>query len=165
MKELHSRVKGCERVCADANMVISSLKQKMREQDNFVKQTLRRVDKCEKEQNAVSSAIVEFEKDCQDIRETEVQLRRDLTAVENVFGKLSKTVDMTSDRLTIIREETEENKKELENKMALMIERNKASGGSSKVEYVPLKTLLKTHKEKMISGYKIWRRQFMTACI
>ena len=82
----------------------------MREQDNFVKQTLRRVDKCEKEQT-VSSAIVEFEKDCQDIRETEVQLRRDLTAVENVFGKLSKTVDMTSDRLTIIREETEENKK------------------------------------------------------
>ena len=119
MKDLHSRVKGCERVCADANMVISSLKQKMREQDNFVKANIERVDKCEKEQNAVSSAIVEFEKDCQDIRETEVQLRRDLTAVENVFGKLSKTVDMTNDRLTIIREETEENKKELENKMAL----------------------------------------------
>ena len=116
MKELlHSRVKSCERICADANMVISSLKQKMREQDNFVKQTLRRVDKC-RIQNAISSSIIEFEKDCQDIRETEVQLRRDLTAVENVFGKLSKTVDMTNDRLTIIREETEENKKELEKK-------------------------------------------------
>ena len=129
MKELHSRVKGCERVCADANLVISTLKQKMREQDNFVKQTLKRVDTCEKQQVAVSNSMGEFEKDCQDLRETEVQMKRDLSAVENVFEKLSKSVDITSDKLANMKEEAEENKKELIKKIEMMIEKNKASGG------------------------------------
>ena len=101
----------------------------MREQDNFVKQTLKRVDTCEKQQVAVSNSMSEFEKDCQDLRETEVQMKRDLSAVENVFEKLSKSVDITSDKLANMKEEAEENKKELIKKIEMMIEKNKASGG------------------------------------
>eukprot|EP00943_MAST-04B_sp_MAST-4B-sp1_P007312 g7312.t1 len=101
----------------------------MREQDNFVKQTLKRVDTCEKQQLAVSNSMNEFEKDCQDLRDTELQMRRDLTSVENVFEKLSKSVDITSEKLADMKEEAEETKKEMIKKIEMMIEKNKAAGG------------------------------------
>ena len=61
----------------------------------------------------------EFEKDCQDLRDAELQMRRDLTSVENVFEKLSKSVDITCEKLADMKEEAQESKKEMIQKIEI----------------------------------------------
>ena len=112
MKEIHHKVKHCERVCADANIVITALKSQLKQVEGFVKETTKRMTACEKQTASMSVVVEEYSKDFEDVRETEIQLRKDLSAVEGVFEKLTRSVDQTNLKVSNLTGVVDENFRE-----------------------------------------------------
>ena len=125
MKDITLKVKQCERICADANVVVSALKAKLKEVEGFVRGTTKRMTACEKQAASVAVTVQEFSKDFEDVRETEIQLRRDLTAVEGVFDKLTRRVDSNSTQLSNVAETEEEHFQGLKKQIATVVEKQK----------------------------------------